>query len=203
MLNLVSRSLLTIVLLLSLTACQVTNANQKRHTNQVVFVTEYGDILISIDVENAPITAANFLRYVDENRLQQASFYRTVQLDNQPKNKIKIEVLQGGLGFEQYPQQLSAIRHETTEKTGILHKNGTISMARLEPGSANSEFFICVNDQPELDFGGKRNPDGQGFAAFGQVISGMGVVNKIHAQANTEQMLNRPIKIVSITRKTR
>lgn len=82
----------------------------------------------------------------------------------------------------------------------MLHKNGVISMARSKPGTASSEFFICVGDQPELDFGGKRNPDGQGFAAFGKVVAGMLVVNKIHQQPTAGQMLDPQIKILEIVR---
>lgn len=93
-------------------------------------------------------------------------------MDNQPNNDIKNEVIQGVLKDDEHPQRLPAIIHETTAQTGIIHKDGAISMGRKEPGTASSEFFICINDQPELDFGGKRNPVGQGFAAFGKVIEG-------------------------------
>src|SRR5262249_16023380 len=96
------------------------------------------------------------------------------------------------------PQELPPIAHETTDKTGILHKDGVISMARLQPGSASSEFFICVGGQPELDFGGKRNPDGQGFAAFGKVIEGMDVVRKIQQQPAKDQYLLSPVKITAV-----
>jgi peptidyl-prolyl cis-trans isomerase A (cyclophilin A) len=96
--------------------------------------------------------------------------------------------------------ELPTILHETTDKTGIRHLNGTLSMARLEPGTASSEIFICINDQPELDFGGKRNPDGQGFAAFGKVISGMDVVRKIQLLPETNQILDKVVKVNSIQR---
>ena len=119
-------------------------------------------------------------------------------MDNQPNNKIKIEVIQGGLGFDDSPLSLSPIEHETTDKTGILHKDGVISMARMEPGTASSEIFICVGDQPELDFGGKRNPDGQGFAAFGKVMKGMDVVRNIQSKPNKEQMLVTPVNIIEV-----
>jgi len=85
--------------------------------------------------------------------------------------------------------------------TGVLHKNGTISMARLQPGTASSEIFICINDQPELDYMGKRNPDGEGFAAFGKVIAGMEVVQKIHSLPNTNQIINNKVKVNSIKRR--
>ena len=126
-------------------------------------------------------------------------FYRVVTQSNQPQNDIKIEVIQGGLITEE--KMYEPIAHETTEETGIPHKDGVISMARNEPGTATSEFFICVGDQPELDFGGKRNPDGQGFAAFGKVIEGMEVVRKIQQQPETDQMLTHQVLIKSISRK--
>jgi peptidyl-prolyl cis-trans isomerase A (cyclophilin A) len=162
--------------------------------------TEIGNILFEIDTVNAPITANNFFRYVDEERFSTASFYRAVRMDNQPNNKIKIEVIQGGLGFNESPLSLPPIIHETKDKTGIMHKDGVISMARNEPGSASSEFFICIGDQPELDYGGKRNPDGQGFAAFGKVIEGMNVVRKIQSQPDEKQMLIEPIKILEVSK---
>lgn len=166
----------------------------------VLIQTELGDIKVEIFVDVAPITVTNFLKYVDNNLFEGTSFYRVVTMDNQPNNDIKIEVIQGGLRFGESDQRFAPIEHETTEKTGILHKDGVISMARNEPGSASSEFFICINDQPELDFGGQRNPDGQGFAAFGKVIEGMDVVRKIQQQPADGQMLNPTIKIHSITR---
>jgi peptidyl-prolyl cis-trans isomerase A (cyclophilin A) len=167
---------------------------------RVMIKTELGDITIEIYEKEAPITASNFLKYVDEERYKNGCFYRVVTMDNQPNNDIKIEVIQGGLSEETRGNMLSPIEHETTDKTGILHKNGVISMARSKPGTASSEFFICVGDQPELDFEGKRNPDGQGFAAFGKVIKGMDVVKKIHQQPTKGQMPNPRIKIFSITR---
>ncbi|MGD9344843.1 MAG: peptidylprolyl isomerase [Candidatus Aminicenantes bacterium] len=162
--------------------------------------TELGDIKVEIYSSKAPITASNFLKYVDDKLFDGATFYRVVTMDNQPNNDVKIEVIQGGLGFGESEKRFPPIEHETTEMTGIKHKDGVISMARNEPGSASSEIFICINDQPELDFGGRRNPDGQGFAAFGKVIEGMEVVRKIQVQPAEGQMLNPKIKILSISR---
>ncbi len=162
--------------------------------------TEAGDIAIEIYARQAPVTAANFLRYVNESRFQGASFYRVVRMDNQPDNDVKIEVIQGGLGYVESEARLAPISHETTEQTGILHRNGVISMARAEPGTASSEFFICINDQPELDFKGRRNPDGQGFAAFGRVVEGMDVVRKIQSQSVDGQMLVVPVRITAVER---
>ena len=167
---------------------------------QVLIKTELGDITVEIYQEAAPITASNFLRYVDESRFKDSCFYRVVRMDNQPDNDIKIEVIQGGLYINNTDKMLPPIAHETTEKTGILHKDGVISMARLEPGTATSEFFICLGEQPELDFGGKRNPDGQGFSSFGKVVSGMEVVRKIHQHPTDEQILIPKVKIFNIVR---
>jgi peptidyl-prolyl cis-trans isomerase A (cyclophilin A) len=164
----------------------------------VLMRTQFGDIKAELFTDKAPVTANNFLRYVKEGRYKEAAFYRVVREDNQPKDKVKIAVVQGGLNEHSVPVKLPPIRHETTKETGVLHKNGTLSMARWEPGTADSEFSICVGDQPELDFGGKRNPDGQGFAAFGQVIEGMNVVRKIHQQPADGQTLKPYIKITEM-----
>ena len=169
-------------------------------SNSVVEIkTELGNIKVEIYKDKAPISADNFLKYVDKGLYKNTSFYRTVTMDNQPSNKIKIEVIQGGLGDNE-DKMLPPIQHEPTNKTGILHKDGVISYARNEPGSETSEFFICIGDQPELDYGGKRNPDGQGFSAFGKVIDGMDVVRKIQSQPNKEQALTPAIKIYDIVR---
>ncbi|MFC2096533.1 peptidylprolyl isomerase, partial [Bacteroidota bacterium] len=135
---------------------------------------------------------------IENNKFEGANFYRVVRMDNQPNNEIKIEVIQGGLGFDVEESPYPAIKHETTKATGILHKDGTLSMARTAPGSATSEFFICIGDQPELDFEGKRNSDGQGFAAFGRVLEGMDIVRKIQNLPDEGQMLLESIEILSI-----
>jgi peptidyl-prolyl cis-trans isomerase A (cyclophilin A) len=166
----------------------------------VLIETERGDIQVEVFEEAAPMTAANFLRYVDEGRFAGAFFYRVVTMANQPDDSIKIEVIQGGLGFKENENRLAPIAHETTAVTGLLHTDGTISMARDAPGSASSEFFICVGDQPDLDFGGRRNPDGQGFAAFGRVVDGMDVVRAIQGQPADGQMLRDVVRIVNVQR---
>ena len=165
---------------------------------RVLIKTELGDIEMEVFMDRAPVTAANFMKYVEEGRFRGATFYRTVTMDNQPDNDVKIEVIQGGLGEDPEGLALPPIAHETTDKTVVLHKDGTVSMARSTPGTAASEIFICIGDQPELDFGGKRNPDGQGFAAFGQVVRGMDVVRKIQAQPAEGQWLNPEIQIVEV-----
>jgi peptidyl-prolyl cis-trans isomerase A (cyclophilin A) len=165
---------------------------------RVLLRTEAGDIVVEIDTARAPITAANFLRYVDAGLYDGSSFHRTVTLGNQPDDLIRIEVIQGG----QLPasKELPPIAHETTAKTGLRHLDGTISMARDRPGTAASSFFFCIHDQPELDFGGRRNSDGQGFAAFGRVVEGMDVVRGIQARPARGQQLTPPVQILSIRR---
>lgn len=168
---------------------------------QVIIATELGDIHVTLDPENAPVTSANFLRYVDAGLFDSACFYRVVRPDNQPKDSVLIAVIQGGRYEKEEEGGFPPIAHETTRETGIRHLSGVISMARWTPGTATSEFFICVGDQPDLDFGGKRNPDGQGFAAFGKVTGGMDVVMKIHGIEAPAQYLEKPVLIYSITRK--
>ncbi|NQU53071.1 MAG: peptidylprolyl isomerase [Bacteroidetes bacterium] len=162
---------------------------------KVKFETTQGEIVFEIDTINAPVTAKNFLKHVGMGTYKNAVFYRVVRMDNQPQNKIKIEVIQGGVFVEDQFEKIKPIRHETTKETGLLHLDGTLSMARMEPGTASTEFFICVGDQPELDFGGKRNPDGQGFAAYGKVVKGMDVVREIQLQKDENQTLGEKIKI--------
>ena len=161
----------------------------------IIMETSLGTINLELFQKKAPITVKNFLSYIEQNRYDECHFYRVVHSNNQPENKTLIEVIQGGLGTDKHPLELKAITHENTDQTNILHKNGTISMARREPGTASSEFFICINDQPELDYGGKRNSDGQGFAAFGQVIKGMEIVKKIQMLESKDQILNDSIPI--------
>ena len=168
------------------------------HNPHVLIQTELGDIIVELYPQQAPFTVNNFLRYVAENRFADASFYRVVRADNQPNNLVKIAVIQGGLNDDHHPQSLPPIPHETTQHTGLRHEDGTLSMARDAPGTANSDFFICVGEQPELDFGGKRNPDGAGFAAFGKVIAGMDIVHKIHQSHAIEQTLETTVPITKI-----
>jgi len=171
-----------------------------KHSNNphIVIKTGQGNITLELYPEKAPLTVANFLKYIKENRLRDATFYRTVTPGNQPNNTVKIEVIQGGLYEDEHPQMLPPIPHETTAETGILHLDGVISMARNEPGTATCELFICVGDQPSLDFGGMRNPDGQGFAAFGKVIDGMDVVRRIQQSKANGQWLEPRIQIIGI-----
>ena len=167
----------------------------------VLIRTELGEIDIEVYPDLAPITASNFLAHVEKGDFTNAKFYRVVRMDNQPQNKVKTEVIQGGLFDENLVSLYSPIEHETTETSGIKHSDGIVSMARNEPGTASTEFFICLGTQPSLDFGGDRNPDGQGFAAFGKVIRGMDVVRKIQMLPDSGQYLQKHVLIQEMTRK--
>jgi len=181
----------------------------------VVIETSLGAITVVLNQTAAPITTANFLSYVESGAYNGGKFHRTVTLDNQPHDAVRIEVIQGGTGgSEPGPDAPAAIQLERTSLTGLEHLDGTISMARWTADTATSDFFICINPQPDLDFGGLRNPDGQGFAAFGQVTEGMAVVRAIQTspcsgvsaiapEANVSyeaQKLTPPIMITSIRR---
>jgi peptidyl-prolyl cis-trans isomerase A (cyclophilin A) len=168
------------------------STSSKKH--KILIKTPFGDIKGEIFEDKSPVTSKNYLRYVNKKLYDKTSFLRTVRLENQKDSEVKIELISGGV----VPKEKSypPIDHETTKKTGIKHLDGTISMSRGEPGSAASRFFICVGDQPELDYGGLRNPDGH--AAFGQVIEGMDVVRMIHQQQSEGQALNPPIEIISV-----
>ena len=189
----------------------------------VIITTPLGEVQLDLAPEQAPVTTANFLHYVDDGFYNGGRFHRTVTQDNQsndnlksekigagidrnadrsrmPNDEVAIEVIQGGIDPDRQEEQNAAIPLERTSDTGLRHENGTISMARLTPDSAVSDFFICIGEQPELDFGGNRNPDGQGFAAFGKVTKGMDVVKAIQQSPADGQSLDPPIEITSIAR---
>jgi peptidyl-prolyl cis-trans isomerase A (cyclophilin A) len=167
---------------------------------QVRVTTELGEFVVEIDTIKAPISGKNFLKYVDGGFYDGGVFHRTVTPDNQPNDSIRIEVIQGNISRERWEETDGPIPLERTSDTGLLHKDGTLSMARSGPDTAVASFFICVGDQPELDFAGKRNPDGQGFAAFGKVVSGMDVVRRINTSPAEGQSLTPAIRILSAVR---
>ncbi len=189
---------------LALLGCLVptaaTSTEEKGMTPRVLIQTDLGDIEVELEPAKAPITVANFLRYADAKFYDGGLFHRTVKPDNQPENKVKIEVIQGGADPKREKEQFPPIKLERTNLTKLAHKDGTISMARDEADTATSDFFICIGEQPELDFGGKRNPDGQGFAAFGRVVNGINVVKKIQAAPAAGQALKPAVKIRAIRR---
>ena len=157
--------------------------------------TALGGLTVELDAVGAPITTANFLRYVLEGLYSDGEFFRTVTQANQPDDTIKIAVIQAGASPAVEDEGFEPIPIERTRDTGIRHIDGTVSMARSGPDTATHSFFICVGDQPELDFGGKRNPDGQGFGAFGRVVEGMELVREIHAMPADGQRLDPPFRI--------
>ncbi|MGH7460193.1 MAG: peptidylprolyl isomerase [Longimicrobiales bacterium] len=162
---------------------------------RVVLRTDLGEIEIEVDSARAPVTATNFLRYVDGGYYAGGRFYRTVRADNQPNDSIRIAVIQAGINPAKSREQFPRIALERTSVTGVKHVDGAISMARGGPDTATSSFFICIGAQPSLDFGGNRNLDGQGFAAFGRVVRGMDVVRKIQEGAANAQNLVTPVTI--------
>lgn len=182
-------------------------AHAQEQTIDVTIITSIGSIDIALYPDRAPITVDNFLKYVDAGLYNDGAFTRTVRYDND-NGTPKIEVVQGGARTD--VARFPAIPLETTQQTGILHENGVISMARGSPTSADAEFFITIGAQPSLDFGGTRNKDGQGFAAFGIVTSGMAVVRTINVIRETKdsgdaytkgQYLANPVKIINVVRK--
>lgn len=168
---------------------------------RVAIETAHGTIEVEVDVARAPRTSANFLEYVDGGFYDGGQFHRAVTMENQPDNDVRIEVIQASIDEARQEQQQPAIALERTTVTGLAHVDGAISMARSGPDTATSSFFICIGDQPSLDFGGARNPDGQGFAAFGRVVAGMDVVRAIQVEPVDAQRLDPPVRIVRVSRR--
>lgn len=186
-------------------------------TTTVRIETDFGAILVDLNADDAPITSTNFLHYVDDGIYDGGIFHRTVRPENVsntnlkltdaddegiqlPNDRIMIEVIQASNNPNRDDDLDGPIPLERTSETGLSHVDGTISMARFAPDSAVSDFFICIGDQPELDFGGKRNPDGQGFAAFGRVTQGMEIVRTIQQQPARGQTLDPEVRIIRIVR---
>jgi peptidyl-prolyl cis-trans isomerase A (cyclophilin A) len=167
---------------------------------RVLMVTEAGNITIDIDIVRAPISGANFLKYVDAGKYDGGRFHRTVRPDNQKDHPVPIGVIQGASAADEPGDLFPAVPLERTRDTRLQHLDGTVSLARAGVDTATDHFFICIGDQPALDYGGARNPDGQGFAAFGRVASGMDVVRKIQAAPAAGERLTPAIRIISVTR---
>jgi peptidyl-prolyl cis-trans isomerase A (cyclophilin A) len=173
----------------------------------VVIETDKGTIELEVDGGRAPVTAANFLRYVDERFFDGGSVNRAVRPDNTVRHDVEIQVIQFQVDEARSRQELPPIPLERTSVTGLKHVDGTTSMARDGPDTATGSFAIVIGDQPEMDFGGRRNPDGQGFAAFGRVVRGMDVVKAIQASPTGSagpygtESLSPPIKILKAYRR--
>lgn len=185
---------LAAILLMGFAGC---SSGDPKHP-RIEISTRQGDIIIELYPDKAPKSVAAFLSYIEKDLYNNASFYRVLNDENQPSNAAKANVIQGGLYRSKKTPALTGIPHETTKQTGILHKDGVISLARTEPGTATSEFFICIGDQPGFDFGGANNPDGQGYAAFGRVVKGLDVVYKIYNRPEDNQYFDPPVPIFDI-----
>ena len=162
----------------------------------VQLTTELGVIELTIEEDRAPASAGYFLADVRNGLYDGTGFFRIVSLANQRTivRERRITVIQGGLRHEREDLP-PVIPHETTAMTGLRHLQGTVSLARFAPGAVYHSFFICLRDEPVLDFGGARHPDGQGFAAFGRVEEGFDVVQRIYARAEAQEYLNNTIRI--------
>src|SRR5580698_10836011 len=168
----------------------------------VIIQTQAGDIEVELYPKKAPRTVAAFLSYVDSGLYKNGNFYRVLNEENQATGTDPSELIQGGIWRTNHAKAVSlpGVPHETTQQTHLLHTDGVISLARQAPGTATTEFFICLGDQPGFDYGGKNNPDGQGYAAFGKVVKGMDVVRAIYAMPEEDQSFTPPVLIKNIVR---
>lgn len=197
-----SKILNSISILLVIVTCGCNQPKKYDHPTLDI-QTYYGDIIVELYPEKAPKTVAGFLAFVDSGYFKNTSFYRVLKKEDQSMNANKTQLIQGGLWQSKIKllQSLPGILLETTKQTGILHQEGVISLARgAEPNSGNTEFFICMDDEPDYDYGGDASPDKKGYATFGKVISGMKFVKQIHNQPDYETNFNPPIKIINIKR---
>ncbi|WP_333591468.1 peptidylprolyl isomerase, partial [Brevundimonas sp.] len=154
---------------------------------------------VALALDHAPLTVCNFLRYVTDGDYDGGSFFRTVVRQTNTANPNPIDVIQAATPRGSDDDSQPPIALERTRDTGLHHRAGTISMARGGPDTATSSFFIVTQDTPSLDFGGARNPDGQGFAAFGRLIDGLDVARRIQASpADGQEQLTPPIVIRSV-----
>jgi len=173
----------------------------------VVFETDKGAIAIAVDLAHAPITAANFLKYVDGKFFDGGVINRAVRPDNTTRHDVEIQVIQFQIDPARRREQFPPIPLERTSVTGLTNVDGAVSMARSGPDTATGSFSIAIGDQHSLDFGGKRNADGQGFAVFGRVVAGMDVVKKVQASptgargAYGTETLDPLIKVLKAYRK--
>lgn len=189
--------------LIIIVVSQIFSCSHPTYKNpHVIIETNFGNIEVELYPEKAPKSVHAFLSYVDSGLYKNCSFYRVLKEENQPSAAFKTELVQGGIWQTNYKKGIALphIPHEPTNVTGLLHTNGTISLARTAPGTASSEFFICVGDQHAYDYGGRANPDGQGYAAFGKVFKGMDVVKEIHHQPEDGESFYPPIEINNIVR---
>lgn len=166
--------------------------------------TAAGTFYIAVDTRRAPITSKNFLHYVDAGLYSRGRFHRATRPDNytpSPPNRPMMNIIQAGIDPSRRAESLPPIPLERTTVTGLRHVTGTISMARgTGADTATSDFFVLLDDQPSLDFGGLRFDDGQGGAAFGRVLSGLDIVRRIQQQPVDGQNLSAPVAIRRVWR---
>jgi peptidyl-prolyl cis-trans isomerase A (cyclophilin A) len=196
------RAFLFFLGILTLTYFQSCQNKVKYDRPLVVIETKYGDIFVELFTQEAPLTAGAFLRYADSGVYKNGSFYRVLRYGNQITGAPKSNLIQGGIWYTnpKLQQSIPGIPHESTAETGILHEHGTVSMARAKPGTATTEFFICVGEQKGFNHGGKNNEDGLGYAAFGKVIKGMEVVLKMYAEPERNQQFKPHLDILNVRR---
>lgn len=178
------------------------SCSQSNYKNpHVIIETRLGDIEVELFADKAPKTVAAFLSYVDSGFYTNSSFYRVLKTEELPTT-TNTGIIQGGMWQTNPAKKITipGIEHESTKLSGLTHQSGTISLARLAPGTANTEFFICIGDQSPLDFGRRGTEDGQGFAAFGGVFKGMSIVRKIQAQKSHGDKFDEMIEIRKISR---
>ena len=188
---------LAIVACFTLVAC-----NQPAYKNpHVIIESQLGDIEVELFPDQAPGTVAAFLSYIDSGFYNKTSFYRVLKTEELPTT-TNTGIIQGGMWQTNPAKKITipGILHETTKQTGLTHESGTISLARLAPGTGNTEFFICIGDQSTLDAGRRGIEDGQGYAAFGKVFKGMYIVRKIQAQKSQGDKFDQKIEITKISR---
>ena len=178
------------------------SCGHKKYTKPHVLInTNMGEIEVELFIDKAPKTTAAFLSYVDAGLYKNGSFYRVLKNDDMAP-EYNSGLIQGGIWKTNNSKvlQLPGIVHEPTSQTGLTHTNGTISLARTTPGSASSEFFICIGDQTQFDKSISVNADGLGFAAFGKVFKGMEVVRKIQSQHSHGEAFDEQVTILNIER---
>ena len=192
---------------IAVVAVCVSTQGQRVADPVVVFETDRGRIEIEVNARQAPLSAANFLKYVDGGFYDGGTINRAVRPDNTLRHDVEIQVIQFQIARARERDEFPPIPLERTRATGLKHVDGAVSMARNGPDTATGSFAIVIGDQPEMDFGGKRNPDGQGFAVFGRVVSGMAVVKSIQALPTGPrgpygaETLNPPVPIVRAYRR--
>lgn len=158
--------------------------------------TELGEFRVEFETARAPTTSAYFIGLVQAGGLDGASIYRIATRENQEPPAFRpIEVIQAGLSPEDVPVR-PTISHETTRLTGLRHRRWSVSASRYGPGEPYGSFFVCMRDEPELDYGGRRHPDGLGFAAFGRVVAGFSTFEAILERAEATEYLTRRIRII-------